>query len=68
MFRLKKKVRCQLNSRTKKKNILKIIIINERNTQNSIFCYFFSKQTNQTFFSYFNYYQLKMVFFSIIKK
>ena len=29
---------------------------------------FFSKQTNQTFFSYFNYYQLRMVFFSIIKK
>ena len=28
----------------------------------------FSKQTNQTFFSYFNYYQLRMVFFSIIKK
>ena len=29
---------------------------------------FFSKQTNQIFFSYFNYYQLRMVFFSIIKK
>ena len=29
---------------------------------------FFNKQTNQTFFSYFNYYQLRMVFFSIIKK
>ena len=29
---------------------------------------FFSKQTNQTFFSSFNYYQLRMVFFSIIKK
>ena len=29
---------------------------------------FFSKQTNQTFFSYFNYYQLRMGFFSIIKK
>ena len=29
---------------------------------------FFNKQTKQTFFSYFNYYQLRMVFFSIIKK
>ena len=29
---------------------------------------FFSKQTNQIFFSYFNYYQLRMVFFSTIKK
>ena len=29
---------------------------------------FLNKQTNQTFFSYFNYYQLRMVFFSIIKK
>ena len=29
---------------------------------------FFSKQTNQTFFSHFNYYQLRMGFFSIIKK
>ena len=30
---------------------------------------FFNKQTNQTFFFYFfNYYQLRMVFFSIIKK
>ena len=32
------------------------------------FVEFFSKQTNQNFFSYFNYYQLRMVFFSIIKK
>ena len=40
MLRLKKKVCCQLNSRTKKnkKYILKIMIINERNTPNSIFC------------------------------
>ena len=29
---------------------------------------FFSKQINQTIFSFFNYYQLRMVFFSIIKK
>ena len=29
---------------------------------------FFNKQTNLTFFSYFNYYQLRMDFFSIIKK
>ena len=29
---------------------------------------FFSKQTNQTIFSYFNYYQLRMIFFSIVKR
>ena len=49
--------------------VLDLVLLKKKKLEIQYFVDFFNKQTNQTFFfSFFNYYQLRMVFFSIIKK